>query len=102
MIKHSLKVASNFPIYTKYFWLAVFHDTVEDGYLPNILCRYWSGLNAITRKKEETYFQYIERVKLHKTATIVKIADLKTNLQACTDSLRKRYLKALNILENEK
>jgi hypothetical protein len=98
-IIHYYNVAKHFSIFSKEFYLALFHDSVEDGYLPKIICKYWKSLDAITRITDEQYFKYIERVKLNTVAKNVKIADVTENLKRCPDSLKKRYLKALNKLK---
>lgn len=97
---HYLKVAFHFSIFTHEFWLALCHDLVEDGYLGTWACK-WAALNAITRKDNEEYMIYIERVSKNKTATNVKIADLRENMKRCSASLTKRYLKAFNFLTTQ-
>lgn len=94
---HYIKVASHFKVWTHEFWLALFHDTVEDGYIGNWILR-WEALDAITRRKGEIYVDYINRVSKNKSATKVKIADLEENLKRCNISLEKRYIKAKNFL----
>lgn len=97
MIRHSLHVAA----YSGHPALGLLHDAVEDGYLPRILCRWWSGLDAITRRPGETYAEYIERVAGHEAARAVKICDLRHNLSrgaGPSPSLRRRYERALALL----
>jgi (p)ppGpp synthase/HD superfamily hydrolase len=59
---------------------------------------------VLTRRKNESYFEYIERVKLHEQAKAVKVCDSRSNLErAFADrehygSLIPRYEKALLIL----
>lgn len=64
-------------------------------------------VKILTRDKEkETYFEYIERVSKNKYATLVKMADLKDNMDITrydkldenVFSLLKRYHKAYKIL----
>lgn len=97
-IIHYIKVAVHFKVWTHEFWLALFHDLVEDEYLHSFILKYWSSLDAITRRKNEQYFDYINRVKQNKSATKVKLADLNENIKRCSDSLKKRYIKAQLIL----
>ena len=99
-IIHYFKVALHFSIFTEEFWLALCHDLVEDGYLGEWACK-WKSLDAITRRENEVYMDYIQRVFHNKTATNVKIADLKENIKRCNASLMNRYLKALQYLTNE-
>lgn len=91
---HWLHVA----IYSGHPLLGLCHDLVEDGYLPRALLRWWPALDAITRRKEETYAEYIERVAANPKAKRIKVCDLRHNL-ACGGgpgaSLEKRYRRAL-------
>lgn len=96
---HPFKVAIHFSPLSQSFWLALFHDTVEDGYLPACLCRVWSGLDAITRRTGEIYqSEYIRRVGQHPIAAKVKMADLTENMKRAPDSLKRRYERALRYL----
>ena len=97
-LKHYIKVALHFNIFQHEFYLALCHDLVEDGYLPNFVCKYWKALNAITRRSNEQYFDYFLRVKRNKTAKNVKLKDLHENMLRCNDSLKKRYIKATTLL----
>jgi GTP diphosphokinase / guanosine-3',5'-bis(diphosphate) 3'-diphosphatase len=67
--------------------VAILHDAVEDsplstgdlrerGFPDSIL----AALDAITRNPSESYEEYIEKVGANQIARIVKIADLKHNL----------------------
>lgn len=95
--------------------VALLHDVVEDTYVtlqdiedsisPNISYI----VNILTHKENETYFEYISRIKnsANPIAIKVKVADLKHNMDLSRinnptekDLSRiKRYEKALNILE---
>jgi len=66
--------------------IALLHDVVEDtsvtldelksmGYSDYVV----SGVDAITRRKGEAYSSYLSRVKAHKGAVVVKIADITHN-----------------------
>lgn len=99
-IAHCCRVAKNFPLWSEAFWLGIFHDSVEDGYLPVIFLR-WTALDAITRRKDEVYSDYIKRVALHPVAKRVKVVDLQDNMSrngGAKPSLLKRYEKALSFL----
>lgn len=94
MIPHPLHVA----IDSGHPFLGAFHDSVEDGYLPKWVLRFWPALDAITRRKGEVYANYIERVAKNPKARRVKIADLRHNLKrngGPPASLEKRYRRAL-------
>ena len=64
---------------------------------------------ALTKKEEENYFDYIERLKNNTTAKKVKLADLKDNMNikrilqpTQQDSERvEKYKKAKKLLEEE-
>lgn len=90
--------------------VALLHDTIEDtditeeylrkqGFKPEII----DAVVLLTRKKDENYFDYINRVKGNSIAREVKIADLKhnsdlTRLERINESDKKRankYKKAL-------
>lgn len=86
--------------------IAYLHDTVEDGNvgLDDIHGKFGNevgdAIDAITRRSDEQYFDYIERVKEHPEAKQVKIADLESNLRNNpNESLAGRYNKALNMLK---
>ncbi len=67
--------------------VAVLHDSVEDsdltladlsreGFAPGVI----AGIDAMTRRKTESYDDYIYRVQAHPIACRVKLADLEHNL----------------------
>lgn len=89
--------------------LAILHDTIEDselsiedlkkeGFSDSIL----EALLLITKKQEDEYFSYLERVKKNSLALKVKILDVENNLRkGCPTELKKRYEKALLFLKND-
>ena len=93
--------------------IALLHDVVEDSNITlEQLSKYFNNniiesVEAITRKPNEKYFDYIKRVQLNNNAKLVKIADLKQNLDISKiknptkyDIDRcKKYKKALIYLE---
>lgn len=88
--------------------VAILHDILEDTKCTEeillLLCKNRSIIDTIkllTRLKEDTYFQYIEKVRKNPLARKVKIADLKDNLsrEGASSSLQQRHRKALEILE---
>ena len=115
------KTASNL----EYIWLTetekyevynigLLHDILEDtdttvdelktlDYISDTVI---DAVVTLTRTKEETYNEYIERVGNHRLATVVKLHDLKDNMDITryTDfkdislSLLERYHKAYNFL----
>jgi len=89
--------------------VALLHDVVEDsqtwtveglraeGY-PEVIVE---AVDAISRRKGEQYFSYINRVMQNDVARSVKLADLNDNLwgrMPPKESLKARYLKAEEIL----
>ena len=89
--------------------LAWLHDTMEDHptlkYLLEMIAKpeLVKKIDIISRKSDETYFEYIDRIKASNDADViaVKLADLKSNYSTQEDgsSLSKRYQKAIAILE---
>jgi len=92
--------------------VALLHDVVEDSdYTRADLERYFTedicnAVEALTRKKGENYFKYIESLKHNELAKTVKIADLKHNMDVsrlkeihdCDIKRLKKYLCAYHIL----
>ena len=92
--------------------VALLHDVLEDSdYTKADLEKYFTSdicdaVEALTREKGENYFKYIESLKDNPLAKMVKIADLKHNMQVSRlrvitehDVRRlKKYLCAYHIL----
>ena len=97
--------------------VALLHDVLEDSDWDakrlhrELVTRASSQLDAkaivlsvliLTRKQGETYAEYIDRVKDSRGGAVaVKIEDLRDHLKnpdAISESLRKRYEKALHVL----
>lgn len=88
--------------------VAYLHDVLEDtDYTYEQMCRDFGQEVAdivlcLTRKEDETYKDYIKRVKQNKIATVVKRADAQVNLEQCLKDedyeRAKRYLDALIVL----
>lgn len=99
---HWWHVGSRFAPWRREFWLGLFHDTVEDGYLPKAMLRLWPSLDAITRRDGEEYRAYIHRLASNPVARRVKLADLEHNLTRNggppRESLRLRYERAQAVL----
>lgn len=86
-ISHAMRVASmveNIPVYKI---VAFLHDVVEDTdtCISDIEKEFDSqfiapAVQAITRNKNEDYFDYIRRVKRNEIARQVKVADLIDNM----------------------
>jgi len=67
--------------------VAVLHDIIEDtditfnylrsiGFSDEVL----NALECLTRKNEEDYFSYIDRIKTNRIAVKVKLVDLEHNM----------------------
>ena len=127
---HSLRVANaveqHHPLRFDLIVLAYLHDVIEDtGFtLDDLRFKYrnlfhyelgdevtdafFKSLNALTRRPDETYMDYISRVKEDENARKVKILDLSDNIYNCAInknqelmvSLKERYIKALTYLIN--
>lgn len=88
--------------------IAILHDIVED---TNISLEYLSelfpsrvilALEHLTKRNNETHFEYIKRLKNNSDAVEVKIADIIDNLSdtiiVCPKSMADRYNKSLKML----
>jgi hypothetical protein len=108
-LRHALAVASRFPYPSDEWLTALLHDAIEDGdvdqtdlasaWLPSSIVR---SVVWLTRRRGETYEDYIDRVKTSPLARRVKVADLETNLarlDPAHESLRPRYERALRTLK---
>lgn len=112
MIAHSVRVA-NLVKTDEEVVVAYLHDVVEDtDYTLDDIRRLFpdwvaKAVDVVTRRDDETYFDYIDRVKRSgdPIALGVKLADIKDHLnrkEAISDSLIKRYEKADKVLREEK
>lgn len=108
--EHPLAVAGQFEKGSDEWIVALFHDLLEDtdidrDYFKEFLQKHqkeqcYPSIVMITRRPDETYFSYIHR--LEGVAKEVKKEDLKQNLSrksTLSFSLKKRYVKALSMLE---
>ena len=114
-IEHCRRVAEkatgqwNHPDVPIVAWL---HDTVEDAdvTISDIEREFGrsvaDAVETITRRKSETYRDFIKRVATNPVACCVKIADLEVNLEACRvnpkGNLVRRYEWALSYLKTVK
>ncbi len=106
-IKHSERVASHFSTEESKI-IAWLHDVLEDSDLTSndlfdkgIDTELIRMIVILTRDKSESYLNYILRIKQFHQARIIKIADIKDNLEKLNKgSLRDKYIMALHILEN--
>ena len=100
------------PFGKEYMIVALLHDILEDtDVVYNDLLKVFSSYNSdivddiftITRKSNQTYFEYIDKItKSTKRAKIIKyydILDHLNNKETLKPSLKKRYLKAKELLE---
>lgn len=106
-ITHPLVVAAQFPK-MEYKIVAILHDVVEDTNttiaelslsFSEEIC---TAIKAITKNKDESYLNFILRVKNNKIATAVKLVDLKHNLSDLWQgNLKEKYLMAEYILRED-
>lgn len=107
--KHPLAVSKNVKGLKRKI-VALLHDTVEDTSLTLSDLRRWGftseiiiAVDYLTRRKNETYMEFVKRAKKNKIARDVKIADINSNLDISRISnptekdysRSKRYKKAL-------
>jgi len=85
--------------------IALLHDVVEDTDVGlELIYRdfwliVWQAVGLLTKKKWQSYMDYIELIKGNAYATAVKIADICDNLMdAPTDKAIKKYCIALDYL----
>jgi len=117
-IFHPFHIAENMPDEDTTV-IALLHDVIEDTDLTASDLRKFGftplqveAVVAMSRKKDEQYFDYIQRVKANNYARIVKLADLKHNSdksrlltlpQEEQDKMNKlideRYKKAIKMLK---
>lgn len=79
-------IRKQFPTDDSLAIVALLHDSVEDTPMSISQIKKLFGdeisrsINAISKKSNEEYSSYLNRVKVNKMARIVKIADIKDNL----------------------
>lgn len=119
-LKHAIRVAnlamqnilSDGSNKTQIFIFGLLHDIIED---TNVTYKEISEkcdisnshveavLSALTKQKDETYIEYIQRLKAsnEEIAYIIKLADMKDHLsqkETLTDKLKDKYWEALPYL----
>lgn len=111
-ILHPLAVASKLDLIDLKI-VALLHDTLEDTFVTKeyllehkIPPELVELIDTLTHKKDETYKEYIQRIKQNPLATEVKIADLSHNLDpsrasGLTERHKLRYTNALNYLKEK-
>ena len=117
-VQHAVRVASKVEEDTgeeHYYQVALLHDVIEDGYTTmdrlieafDLSEQQVVALDAITRREDEKYFEYILRVKRNPVAKVIKLADLQDNIRRCAKDLDScwgllsRYAKAYAILTDK-
>lgn len=92
--------------------VALLHDVLEDSEAYGMSdfyfldCEQKDALRLLTHSKSDSYFKYIENIKPNKMAKMIKIADLKENMNlnrlkdvTVKDIYRyRKYEKAMSIL----
>jgi (p)ppGpp synthase/HD superfamily hydrolase len=72
--------------------------TVADLRAEGVSARTVALVEILTRREGETYAAFIDRVATDPSAARIKRADIGDNLDGTTDSLRRRYTRALALL----
>jgi len=106
-IVHPERVASKFPQNDYLKAAALLHDTIEDSSITKedlkklgIEDGVISVVDSLTRRKGETYLDFILRISEDCDAIPVKIADINDNMESLEEgSLKDKYRLALYILE---
>lgn len=111
-IIHPMRVAEAFGANPIRQAIAFLHDTVEDtdATIEEITEKFGytisAAVDALTRREDENYFDYIKRCKVNEDARMVKIYDLIDNMNlsrlpvitARTAERQMKYAKALAML----
>jgi hypothetical protein len=106
-VNHLRRVSDQMPN-DKLKTTAFLHDSVEDGKMTLDEVRSQFGddvaglVDMVSRKDDETYSQFIDRIAQNPEAAQIKLADLRENIRNVEDfkpSLRSRYEKAIAKLE---
>ena len=111
-IIHPMAVADNVRAQDaeEYIVVAAYlHDVLEDTTVSYQELEIEFGekvaelVEILTRKEDEQYFDYIDRVAAYPVAVQIKLADLEHNMSDLDpdSSLKQRYLKAYSILKGE-
>lgn len=94
---------------TESMTVAALHDVVEDTDITvaDLAQAGWSkdivaAVDALTRREDESYVEFVERASSNELARPVKIADIRDNLRESSDPgagpRHARYIKALEIM----
>lgn len=111
-IEHPKRVSESLKKYGEAAMIVgALHDVVEDTHIPlsEIEKRFGSeiaeAVDAVSQRQGEKYFDYIKRAAQNPLARLVKVADIHDNMLPSRslgrnmDSLKKRYGKALEMLQ---
>lgn len=86
-IAHAERVARRFLHDPELYAIAILHDVLEDcpdvefgDIVRNFGIAVALGVQAMTREEGESWNHYIAKVKAHRSATLVKIADIEDNI----------------------
>ncbi len=107
-IEHPRAVAKNFKE-PRLIALALLHDVVEDSNITlqdlkedfGIPQKILDSLNRLTKRKLESYADYIVTCLQDPDARTVKIEDIKHNIQTSSGNQKAKYELALYVLEKK-
>jgi (p)ppGpp synthase/HD superfamily hydrolase len=104
-INHCIRVAQRFEDIERAKVVAVLHDIIEDTEVTVADLQNWFDdktaflIRLLTRDKEDSYLEYILKIRSDPIATAVKLSDLDDNLNGSKGSLHEKYLLAKYILD---
>ena len=114
-INHLVRVSEPFEEDDFLYPIAILHDLLEDcpeWNTKSLSCLFHENvvktIDLLTRKENQDYFDYINKISESSWATKIKLADLKDNMDITSLSdlgnkdfeRLQKYLKAYNILTN--
>lgn len=104
-ITHPMAVAENFED-EEMKCIGILHDSIEDSNLTvldlirkGVPAKIANVVDILSRRKNEPYLEYIDRVSIDRSAILIKLADLEHNLSDLKPgNMRDKYEMAMYIL----
>jgi len=103
-LDHLVRVANNFQDDSFLYSIAILHDLIEDcpeWNIKSLRCLFNENIvktiDLLTKKKNQTYEEYISLINESSWATKIKLADLKDNLDVSRlESVSEKDIERLN------